>query len=133
MKATFFLLLILLAQSVYSQKDREDFQSFCSNFFSDSTTQRERVKYPLKHVVYNQDQDSFDTTLVSKKSWLFSDFGFWTNNYNVKVYDSFAKKLRDSGERVLSFEGVENGINMSLYFKLVAGKWYLVLWEDLSD
>jgi hypothetical protein len=133
MNPALLFLVLLSTQCVYAQHAKEEFRDFCGKFFSDSTVQRNRVKFPLKRIVYNQERDSFDTTQVPKNKWGFSDFGYWKNDYNVQLYDLFSKTLRDTGERVVSFEGVENGIDVSLYFKLLAGKWYLVLWEDSSD
>lgn len=49
------------------------------------------------------------------------------------IYDNFGKRQRASGERVLTFEGISNGINSSMYFRLIDGKWHLVKIEDFDN
>ena len=77
-----------------------------------------------------------DTLYTIAEHWQFSTFGFWgTNvpdNYHVQIYDNFAQTLRDSSERVVAFEGMESGIRVSLFFRLVENKWFLVKIEDFS-
>ncbi len=127
------LLLLLLSTPPAQRKSSEEFREFCAVFFSDSTFQKARVTFPLLALTVNDSAARVDTVLMQADQWHFSDFGFLANNYNVQVYDNFKRLLRSSGERVVSFEGSENGIQFSLYFQLVEGKWYLVKWEDLSD
>lgn len=55
-----------------------------------------------------------------------------TDCYDLIIYDNFEKTQRESSERVLSFEGVNNGINSSLYFKRFNGQWYLVKYEEFD-
>jgi len=49
------------------------------------------------------------------------------------VYDDFSKTQKASGERVLAFEGVGNGINSSLYFRLIHGRWILIKAEFFDN
>jgi len=133
MRLAFLSALLLLSAQLWAQETKKDFRTFCDEFFSDSLVQRQSIKCPLKKIAWNQNTEVDDTMFVRAKDWRFSDFGFHANNYNVQLYDSFNKKLRDTDERVVSFEGVENGISVSLYFKRIAQKWFLVLWEDSSD
>ena len=62
-----------------------------------------------------------------------ADFQCDQNCYDIMVYDGFDKRQRDSGQRVLAFEGVSNGINSSMYFRLIDGKWWLVKIEDFNN
>ena len=133
MRLAVLVVLLFASGHLRAQEPEKDFSTFCYEFFSDSVVQRKSIKFPLKKVVWNQEAEKDDTTFVRAKSWTFSDFGFWANQYNVRLYDSFSKKIRDTDERVVSFEGVENGISVGLYFKRISGKWFLVLWEDSSD
>ena len=55
------------------------------------------------------------------------------NCYDIVIYDNFAREFHGSTERVLAFEGPDNGINDALYFKLESGEWMLVGWEDMTD
>jgi hypothetical protein len=48
------------------------------------------------------------------------------------LYDNFEKKLDDSGERVLSISGIENGVSVSYFFEINQGLWYLIKIEDFS-
>ena len=49
------------------------------------------------------------------------------------IYDNFRKSQSESGERILAFEGISNGINSSMYFRFTDGKWYLVKIEDFDN
>ena len=138
-KLIFCGLLMLLSLSTpagqrkSSTKTTEDFREFCALFFSDSTFQQERVKFPLPSLTLKDPASPVDTVLLRETDWHFSDFRYSANSFNVQVYDNFKKRLRSTPERVVSFEGTENGIDLSLYFQRIEGKWYLVKRADLSD
>lgn len=70
--------------------------------------------------------DRDDSSSIEKKDWLYSDHNYRQNSFRTQVYDNFKMKMRNTGERVVHYEGIENGINYSMYFKLVGRKWYLV-------
>jgi hypothetical protein len=134
MRTPSLILLVVLSATTYSpgQRKSEDFRDFIHSYVADSVFQRQRTYYPLPWIRFNTDSNRYDTTYVAEDEWTYGDFGFYAPRYAVQMYDNFERVLRPTGQRVVSFEGLENGINMSLYFKLTKGKWYLVKVVDLS-
>jgi len=126
------ILLNLISQS-FAQDSNQDFNSFSYKFFSDSSFQKGNIEFPLIMIIWNSDTDDFDTSYVKPPQWVYSDFNFFKNDFNVQLYDSFQKSLRNTKERVISFEGVENGIQVNLFFKYSSFSWRLVKLEDFSD
>jgi hypothetical protein len=127
------IFLFNLFSKSFAQDSNQDFNSFSYKFFSDSTSQIESIKFPLIKIIWNSETDDFDTSYVKSTQWIYSDFNFFKNNFNVQLYDSFQKSLRNTNERVISFEGVENGMQLNLYFKYSSSKWWLIKLEDFSD
>ncbi len=136
MKSAIILLIVSVSSLAFGQSKSEDFQGFVGRFFSDSTFQAVRIKYPLATLKYSHGFEQIDTSFTDAARWRFSNFGFWgakgSDTYHVQIYDNFAQTLRDSAERVIAFEGLENGIHVSLFFRLLTGKWFLIKIEDFS-
>jgi hypothetical protein len=120
------LAMLLHTSPAVAQVHHEQFREFASSFFTDSTYQSLRISYPLLQVTLNMNTLEDDTVRVNEGNWTFTDFGYLSPSYAIQTYDNFQKSLRPSGERVISFEGIENGINLSLYFRLINHQWYLV-------
>lgn len=121
---------------------KEDFRLFLRRFFSDPSFQLERVRFPLEwqELVDNPDPagEPFIERIRRKTSgeWNHLEgpayFRCSTNCYDLVTYDNFRRRPSASTERVVAFEGVDNGINMALYFRLINGKWMLVRYTDGS-
>ena len=117
-----------------------EFRHFIRQFFASEAYQREHVVFPLEMQAYAYDEESMDLELIAKRirreDWRFYEgpdhYRCQTNCFDIMIYDSFQKTHRESNERVLSFEGVENGINTSLYFERRDGSWYLVKIEQFD-
>jgi hypothetical protein len=133
MKTPFILINLFVFPFVFAQNTNQDFAGFCTRFFKDSTYQMAHIKFPLTKVFNNSEKERYDTTQLSQSEWKYSDFGYFHNNYNTQVYDNFNKTFRDSKKRMLSFEGVENGIDVDLCFVLMGKEWILIRIEELSD
>ena len=121
-----FAFIILLLSSSFSfpalgQQKLEDFDTFRSRFFSDSTFQIERIRFPLQVVVNNTLEDKSDTSYVSKELWKFS------NLHYVEEVELLVKGGEPGhlAERVVHIHGTESGVNVQLFFKRVGRKWYL--------
>jgi len=135
-KTIIYLLVFAVSPPAFGQTESEDFQSFCFHFFTDSAFQSSRISFPLKTIRYSEGFEKVDSLFTSEKHWQFSDFGYLgresPDNYHVQIYDNFSQVLRNTGERVVAFEGLENGIHLSLFFRLQSSKWILVKIEDFS-
>ena len=70
-------------------------------------------------------------TVITKENWKF-DCIYINDQYVTQTYDNFNMNLRETSERVISFEGVENGISIQYYFRRLDGLWLLVKYVDGS-
>lgn len=133
MKRSFILSLFFFAVTVNAQQ--EDFETFYKRFISDPEFQLTRVKFPSPVMILNLETAGEDTMYVSKDEWEFSNYEIG-EPHKIIIYDNFDRKNsgknKNTGERVVSFVGTNNGINYHIYFKLMNGKWYLVKTIDLS-
>jgi len=125
-------LLMLVCRPILAQEKPENFNEFVFKFLTDSTFQVHRIRFPLLTARLNLETLSLDTLVESRISWRFLGNPHPNENSRMQIYDNFERVLRQTGERVVSFEGIENGIDSSLYFKLIKGKWYLVRFVDRS-
>jgi hypothetical protein len=118
-----------------------DFRHFIRDFFKIEEYQKAHVQFPLEVTYYSYEEDEFDTILTSKfikkNEWEHYEgpnyYRCETNCFDLVIYDDFSKSHKESNERVLSFEGVSNGINSSLYFKRVNDQWRLVKHEQFDN
>jgi hypothetical protein len=126
------VIFLLFFELSIAQESVELFGVFTSKFYHDSSFQISRIIFPLKYE-YCFDHVNKKDSVVTQPNWQFSDYGVLKNEYNIQIYDNFKKTLRNTNERVVSFEGVECGIDLNMYFKLIRKKWYLVKIIDNSD
>jgi hypothetical protein len=125
-----------------SAETGESFQRFLRSFFTDTEFQRQRVSFPLEwqELVNNTNPagEPFITRKTRKTSvnWQHIKgpvfFDCKTDCYDLVTYDNFKSKDSNSSERVVAFEGVGNGIQRSLFFRRINGKWMLVRYVDES-
>lgn len=137
-----WLMVFLLISVVYSaekkntisikENDKEDFHEFLRDFARDSVFQIKRVKFPFEHDLLNVATLGMDTIYISIKEWKYKPLPVLNVEYRIQFYDNFDRELKDTNERVLSIEGNGNGLDYSLYFKYISGKWYLVKIVDKS-
>lgn len=117
-----------------------EFRHFIRYFFKDELYQKAHVKFPLEVVTLTYSEELNDivpaSKFISEQDWkAYKGPDYYqcqTDCYDLIIYDNFEKTQRESSERVLSFEGVNNGINSSLYFKNFNGQWYLVKYEEFD-
>lgn len=118
-----------------------DFRHFVRDFFKNEKYQKEHVQFPLEVIYFTYEEDEFDSSLQSKfiteEEWIHypgPNYYYCERNcFDLVIYDSFEKSHEDSNERVLSFEGISNGINSSLYFRKIGDQWYLVKHEQFDN
>lgn len=104
-----------------------EFRHFVRNFFKVEEYQKKHVFFPLEVVYYAYDEDELDFVLtpkyIKKDEWKHYKgpeyYQCEKNCFDLVIYDNFQRSHKESNERVLSFEGVSNGINSSLYFRKI--------------
>ena len=128
--------LLLSACAATSGRDQTtDFRHFIRDFFRDEEFQLAHVDFPVTVLAWGGDSD-VQASSISRTEWVpykapaFCDCE--QNCYDIMIYDSFPKTQRATDERVLAFEGISNGINSSLYFRLIGGRWMLVKVEEFD-
>jgi hypothetical protein len=111
------------------------FRHFLFEFFNDQTFQVEHIKFPLQHI-YTDGEYEEHTEQIERSNWKHvqgpQHYRCEMSCFDIIIYDNFEKKYDNYTERVLSFEGIENGINSSMYFIYENGKWMLVKWENVG-
>ncbi|MDN3650067.1 hypothetical protein QWZ13_14195 [Reinekea marina] len=114
-----------------------DFRLFLYEFFGNEISQSEYVASEYTFEYYDDKTQEYIEETRYSVDWEYlpgpNKFHCKTNCYDLIIYDNFQKTVENTGERVLSFEGVENGISLSLYFKLLDGKWVLQRYESISN
>lgn len=131
----FFVIQLLTSCSLQTPKDNaEDFRSFLVDFSTKSDFQINRIVFPLEYVTLTEDLDATQKSLIKREDWKMENlfYGKACTEIYPQVYDNFEMKLKESGERVLAWRGIENGIAVFYFFKLFDGKWFLVKKEDSS-
>lgn len=113
-----------------------DFPAFIREFFRNVEFQKERTRFPLP-IFSLTDEWKEANVYVDKSNWTPlrgpKHFECAMDCFDTVVYDNFERRpLRETGQRVFSFVGVENGINESYYFELIKGRWFLVKRENFS-
>ncbi len=105
----------------------EDFDEFLENFSGIPDFQLDRVKFPLPDCDYPGDKDSHCDTLVKSK-WIHLILIDTSKSpiMITKLYDNFKLEMKNTGERVLSFEANGTSVCSLYFFRLIDGKWYLV-------
>jgi hypothetical protein len=132
------LISLLFAMPTYAgETQTNNFRVFLRDFFNNPSFQMQHVKFPLEYTYYEAEFDIEEKSkLFSPENWKHlpgpDQFRCKINCFDLMIYDNFEKKQKSNGKRVLSFEGVENGILINMYFEYQASKWMLVRWEDYS-
>lgn len=85
---------------------------------------------------------SLDRVAIPRSKWKFISQYMGSGRkttipFEEQIYDNFAlkptKRLRDTRQGVVAFEGYDSGFNMSFFFVFRQGQWMLVRMEDLTD
>lgn len=129
--------IILITQCLTfctSKEKSEDFREFLVQFSSKNDFQLARIQFPLESISLTEDMDATTTKMINRGEWKYENifYGKACSEVYPQVFDNFAMKLRESDERVLAWRGIENGIAIFYYFKLIDGKWFLIKKEDSS-
>jgi len=136
------LIIALLFSSSFSYGGSSQtiaFRHFLYDFFQDPEFQINHVANPYTYTTTSGDevQSQLVSTPKNLDNWKHLEgpehYRCNKNCYDLMIYDNFDKKHKESGERVLAFEGVKNGIYEMLYFKLTGSEWFLVKYESFSN
>lgn len=117
---------------IVTQRDNEDYSDFIYRFCNDAEFQISRVVFPLPFE-YKLDltNDTLYTDSITMLEWKHMSI-YMDEEYLICSYDNFKRRLRDTDERVISYEGVESDIEENYYFRRISGKWFLVKRESFS-
>jgi len=114
--------------------NNESFDSFFSEFMTDSSFQIQRIKFPLEYITWTDDiGGEIDTIEINKNEWKHDYFYFNTANERTQIYDNFELSLAKTNERLIHWYGIESGGDSKYFFIGEKGKWYLVKKEQLGD
>ncbi len=98
----------------------EDFSIFQSRFFSDSSYQFSRIKFPLAFLK----PDNSPSQIV-KNQWRFSEHLHWGNTNPEDVHFKLIEVVDTDKDKVVRGKN-DRGIYENYTFSLVNGKWFLV-------
>ena len=120
-------------QDTFSNKPSqiEDFDDFFYKFRNDSIFQISRVQFPLRFEGLSDGYTKEEKSNINKQDWAYKQF-FSSEEYYVEISKSPDIKEKETGKRLLSFNGIENGIYVSYEFRLLNNKWFLIKWIDRS-
>jgi hypothetical protein len=105
----------------------ENFDEFLENFSTVKEFQITRVIFPFPDCTFPGDKDSHCDTLT-KINWTYLQLLDASHSpiMITKLYDNFQLEMKNTGERVLSFEAVGTSVCSLYFFKQINGKWYLI-------
>jgi len=102
----------------------ESFDSFFKKFESDSTMQFSRIRFPLKHVLKDEEGDT--VKVIGKGDWKYTDFS--------KIKKVIIRKDSIAGGKVnITLQIEDTGINVTYFFVKQKGAWWLNAIIDESD
>lgn len=113
------------------QNPQEGFEEFKNKFYSDSTFQTSRIKFPLPLKVergFDTVNNKFtgDTLAWEKKDWI-------SFKNKPEIYKDSVKwfyKLIDNDSIKIEEVGLKNtGFNNVIKYKLLQNKWYLISYQ----
>jgi hypothetical protein len=117
---------IINTNSTVNKFSIEDFDDFLNKFCDDTKFQIERTTFPFPDISILEESNN-DTLkdYIQKNQWQHLAL-IMEEKYLVQKYDNFNCKLRNTDERVLAYEGIDNSIGNYYYFKRIDGLWYLI-------
>jgi hypothetical protein len=115
--------------SIFKTDSVVDFETFLYRFSTDTIFTKKHIKFPLKYVFSDPDNDGADTTM-------------FLNENNMHYYNFFDKgklifyhenKSIDSKKIMINLRGIDNGLLSFYYFEIIDGRWKLIEENDYSD
>lgn len=124
----FLLRIKIIKDSV--DENKEDFYSFLGKFCKDSVFQKQRIHFPLDMNYLDDDYNTVKENWNQEK-WKFSRIYYYCDSISNLYYD-FQRTFKDTDQRILIIQGVENGINEQLTFERINGLWIMTKYENYS-
>jgi len=112
---------------------QEGFDDFFTEFMENPEYQKSRIQFPILSLSYQMESDKADSIRIDRAHWRYNEFKTLRTGTQVRQFDNFARKTRDTDERVISLIGNDNGIQFSYFFRRVEGRWFLVQILDESS
>jgi len=112
-----------------------NFKSFLKRFKNDSVFQHSRIKFPLikENLVGDLDEAKNETIQIDSSKWTYLTLHY-DSSYATRKIDAYSEEILFSKDTAhLSYNGIDNGINVEFIFVNYDGIWYLIRWKDLSD
>jgi len=127
------LLLTVLSSimQLHNKDTREDFAGFLVRFSVDSTYQKSRVSFPLEFNSFDRNDKKKRSTILEVEFVRLKVLEPASSFFTDISYD-FNEIPKDTNERILSFIGIETGVNVKLYFRRFKGLWFLIRIDDFS-
>ena len=114
---------------IYTNPD-EKFKTFIFDFMNDSIFQSSRIEFPIDVSVTNEDFETISYK-INKSDWQ-HDLMFANSEFRIQFYDNWDARLSKTNQRLIVYHGIDNGIRIEYYFKLIGEKWYLIKYADYS-
>lgn len=133
-RSLFFTILLSAAiHAANPPSHGESFDDFFIEFMENQEFQKSRILFPLHSVTVHMETEKLDTAKIEKAQWKYNDFKMLRTGIQVRQFDNFDRKLRESDERVISLIGSDNGVLYSYFFKRIEGRWTLIRILDESS
>jgi hypothetical protein len=143
MKKILFILLISFFSCINNssakkevisiEENKENFFIFFQDFCMIEEFQLQRIKFPLAEIYLSEDLNNKIESFIKKDDWEYIEIKKFDNNTFEYYFNSFTdREIKETNEKTYSILGIENGVNMNYFFKIVNGKWYLVKIENLT-
>jgi len=112
--------------------DKIPFAVFFKEFKSDSAYQVAHINFPLKTIIYENDTEASEYTLL--KDWQYDTF-FYDESFSKREVDAYTQDIVNQGDSVtiLKYNGVDNGIHIEYVFKQKDANWLLEQINDYSN
>ena len=125
---------LILSPPTNCNETFDDFEVFFERFSKDSVFQKNRVKYPLKHIYYKDliDDDVTIDFITDRKSYYYKYTDFTkdkdaVNNEYGKFEVYFQKK---DSTFLYKRSGIDNDIRVIFSFEILNSCWFLVSIEN---
>jgi hypothetical protein len=119
-----------------SEEYLENFDLFFKKFSKDSIYQKERIQFPLKCIIPDEDDmmgEKIKTKFINSSNFVYINFTL-DSLAMKKETDKYTIEKKEKNEYMIySRLGYDNGIFELYKFKRIKGDWYLIEIENLSS
>tara|TARA_B110001450_G_C17443418_1_gene408880 strand:- start:256 stop:708 length:453 start_codon:yes stop_codon:yes gene_type:complete len=115
------------------EENKENFFIFFQDFCMNEEFQLQRIQFPLAEIYLSEDLNDKIESFIKKENWEYIELKKFDDNTFEYYFNSFTdREIKETNEKIYSILGIENGVNINYFFKIVNGKWYLVKIENLT-